>query len=46
MSVMVPVFQATVETMRNGESVVLEEVRAKTAEVDLAKIGVEGGGVE
>jgi hypothetical protein len=44
--VMVPVFRATVEAMRNSESVVLEEMRAQTAEVELVKNGVEGEGVE
>jgi hypothetical protein len=43
---MVPVFRATVEAMRNSESVVLEEMRAQTAEVELVKNGVEGEGVE
>jgi hypothetical protein len=45
-SVIIPVFRATVEAMRSGESVVLEEMQAQTAEVELVKNGVEGEGVE
>jgi hypothetical protein len=37
---MVPVFRATVEAMRNSESVVLEEMRAQTAEVELVRMGL------
>jgi hypothetical protein len=40
------VFRATVEAVRNGESDVLEEMRAQTAEVELGKNGVEGEGVK